>query len=75
MGKNTILDHEGEKVTVGGEDYIVVQKQSKATDWRLVILTLNLITIIRAVSLYSVQLLSYLVSLVVYCFSSSPLYY
>ncbi|WP_373285812.1 sensor histidine kinase [Paenibacillus segetis] len=36
---NTILDHEGEKVTVSGEDYIVVQKQSKATDWRLVILT------------------------------------
>ena len=36
---NEILDHEGEKVEVGGEDYIVVQKKSKATGWRLVILT------------------------------------
>lgn len=36
---NKILDHAGEKVEVDGEDYIVIQKQSKATGWRLIILT------------------------------------
>jgi two-component system sensor histidine kinase YesM len=39
VNANKILDHGGEKVEVGGEDYIVIQKQSKATGWRLVILT------------------------------------
>lgn len=34
-----MLNHGGETITVGGEDYIAVQKLSEATGWKLVILT------------------------------------
>lgn len=68
VNANKILDHGGEKVEVGGEDYIVIQKQSKATGWRLVILTPVDYTTEGYLSF--VQRSSYPVLLAVYCFSS-----
>ncbi|WP_338552589.1 sensor histidine kinase [Paenibacillus sp. KS-LC4] len=38
-GKENMVDHGGEAITVGHESYIAIEQQSKETGWRLAILT------------------------------------